>query len=96
MRLVRISLLTVLLSGLLLGDNADPVIGRWKLNWETSQSEGAAPKSAIRTYAQFRDGFRVSEVWRGQDGKGKFIYTWIMRTPVMLFALTEGAQLIRY
>jgi hypothetical protein len=22
--------------------------------------------------------------------------TWIMRTPVMLYALTEGAQLIRY
>jgi hypothetical protein len=76
MRPVRISLLTVLLSGLLLGANTDPVIGRWKLNWEKSQSEGAAPKSVIRTYAKFREGFRVSEVWRGQDGKiTKFVYT---------------------
>jgi hypothetical protein len=75
MRTVGIPLLTVLLSGLLLGANADPVIGRWKLNWEKSQSEGAAPKSVMRTYAKFRDGFRVTEVWRGQDGKGKFIYT---------------------
>jgi hypothetical protein len=46
------------------------------LNWEKSQSEGAAPKSVIRTYAEFRDGFRVSEVCRDQDGKTtKFVYT---------------------
>jgi hypothetical protein len=75
MRTVGIPLLTVFLSGLLLGANADPVIGRWKLNWEKSQSEGAAPKSVTRTYARFRDGFRVTEVWRRQDGKGKFSYT---------------------
>jgi hypothetical protein len=68
-------LLTLLLSGLLLGANTDPVIGRWKLNWEKSQSEGAAPKSVIRAYAKFRDGFRVSEVWRDQDKTTKFIYT---------------------
>jgi hypothetical protein len=68
-------LLTLLLSGLLLGANTDPVIGRWRLNWEKSQSEGAAPKSVIRTYAKFRDGFRVSEVWRDQDKTTKFIYT---------------------
>ena len=75
-RPVRIPLLTLLLSGLLLGTNTDPVIGRWKLNWEKSQSEGAAPKSVIRKYSNFRDGFRVSEVWRGQDGYiAKFIYT---------------------
>jgi hypothetical protein len=30
LRTVRIPLLTVLLSGLLLGANTDPVIGRWK------------------------------------------------------------------
>ena len=75
MRPVRFPLLMVLLSGLLLGANTDPVIGRWKLNWDKSQSEGAAPKSVIRTYAKFRDGFRVSEVWR-EDGKTtKFDYT---------------------
>jgi hypothetical protein len=68
-------LLAVLLSGLLLGANTDPVIGRWKLNWEKSQSEGGAPKSVIRTYATFRDGFRVSEVWRDQVKTTKFLYT---------------------
>ena len=74
MRLVR-TLLTVLLSGLLLGANTDPVIGRWKLNWEKSQSEGAAPKSVIRTYAKSRDGFKVSEVWTDQNGNTeKFVY----------------------
>jgi hypothetical protein len=68
-------LLTLLLSGLLLGANSDPVIGRWRLNWEKSQSKGSAPKSVIRTYAKFHDGFRVSEVWIDQDGKTtKFIY----------------------
>jgi hypothetical protein len=73
---VRIPLLTLLLSGLLLGANSDPVIGRWRLNWAKSQSEGTAPKRVIRTYAKFHDGFRVSEVWRDQDGKTtKFIYT---------------------
>ena len=76
MHIVRITLLTVLLSCLLLGANTDPVIGRWKLNWEKSQSEGATLKSVIRAYAKFHDGFRVSEVWRGQDGSiTKFIYT---------------------
>jgi hypothetical protein len=76
MRLVKISLLTVLLSGLLVGANTDPVIGRWKLNWEKSQSEGAAPKSVVRTYAKSRDGYKVSEVWRDQDGNTeKFEYT---------------------
>ena len=76
MRPATIPLLTLLLSGILLGANTDPVIGRWKLNWEKSQSEGAAPKSVIRRYAKFRDGFRVSEAWRGQDGYiAKFIYT---------------------
>jgi hypothetical protein len=75
MRRVRIPLLTVLLSGLLLGANTDPVIGRWKLNWGKSQSEGAAPKSVIRTYAKSRDGFRVSEVWKDPDNTTKFIYT---------------------
>src|SRR5215470_10398413 len=75
MRPVRIPLLTLLLSGLLLGSNTDPVIGRWKLNWQKSQSEGAAPKSVIRTYAKWRDGFRISEAWRGQDGYiAKFVY----------------------
>src|ERR1700739_2744626 len=76
MRPIRISLLTVLLSGLLVGANTDPVIGRWKLNWDKSQSEGAAPKSVIRTIAKSRDGYRVSEVWRNQDGNTeKFVYT---------------------
>jgi hypothetical protein len=75
MRTLRIALLTVLLSGLLLGADTDPVIGRWKLNWEKSQSEGAAPKSVVRTYAKFRDGFRVSEVWRGDGRTTKFVYT---------------------
>jgi hypothetical protein len=75
MRPLRISLLTLLLSGLLLGANTDPAIGRWKLNWQKSQSEGAAPKSVIRKYAKFRDGFRVSEVWKDQDKTTKFIYT---------------------
>jgi hypothetical protein len=69
-------LLTLLLSGILVGANSDPAIGRWRLNWERSQSEGTAPKSVIRTYAKFHDGFRVSEVWRGRDGKTtKFVYT---------------------
>jgi hypothetical protein len=68
-------LLTLLLYGLLLGADTDPVMGRWKLNWEKSQSEGAAPKSVIRTYTKFRDGFRVSEVWRVQDKTTKFVYT---------------------
>ena len=75
MRPVRIPLLAVLLSGLLLGAATDPVIGRWKLNWGKSQSEGAAPKSVIRTYAKSRDGFRVSEVWRDQGKTTKFVYT---------------------
>jgi hypothetical protein len=76
MRRVRIHLLAVWLSGLLLGANIDPVIGRWKLNWEKSQSERPAPKRVLRTYAKFRDGFKVSEVWRDQDGKiTKFVYT---------------------
>ncbi|HKE26867.1 MAG TPA: hypothetical protein VKB88_31155 [Bryobacteraceae bacterium] len=74
MRTFRIALLTVLLSGLFLGADTDPVIGRWKLNWEKSQSEGAAPKSVVRTYAKFRDGFRVSEVWRGAGRTTKFVY----------------------
>jgi hypothetical protein len=74
MRFVRIPLLAVLLSALLLGANTDPVIGRWKLNWEKSHSEGAAPKSVIRTYSKSRDGFRGSEVWKDQDRTTKFIY----------------------
>ena len=75
MHTIRYPLLAVLFCGLLLGGNSDPVIGYWKLNWGKSQSEGAAPKSVTRTYAKVRDGFRVSQVWRGQDGYyAKFIY----------------------
>lgn len=76
MAAARIPLLMVMLSAVLLGANTDPVIGRWQLNWEKSHAEGAAPKSAIRTYSQLRDGFKVSEVWKGRDGSmRKFIYT---------------------
>ena len=75
MRLVRIPLLMVFLSSLLPAASTDPVIGRWKLNWDKSQSEGAAPKSVIRTYAKSRDGFRVSEIWKDQGKITKFIYT---------------------
>ena len=75
MRLVRIPLLTILLSGLLPGANTDPVIGRWKLNWDKSQSEGAAPTSVIRKYAKSGDGFRVSQVWKDQGRTTKFMYT---------------------
>ena len=76
MRPVRIPLLVLLFTGLLLGADADPAIGRWKLNWQKSQSEEPAPKSAIRTYSKFHDGVKVSQVWKGQDGSmTKFIYT---------------------
>jgi hypothetical protein len=76
MRPVTIPLFTVLLSGFLLGANTDPVIGRWKLNWEKSQSEGAPPKSVIRKYGKWGDGFRVTEVYRGQGGEmRKFVYS---------------------
>ncbi len=69
MRLARFLLSLNLLSVLASGANTDHVIGRWKLNWARSHSTGAAPKSAIRTYATTADGVKVSEDWVDADGK---------------------------
>jgi hypothetical protein len=52
-----------------MGADADPVIGKWKLNWERSHSADAAPKSAIRRYRKSKVGVRVSEIWVDAAGK---------------------------
>jgi hypothetical protein len=51
------------------GADKDPFLGKWKLNWEKSNSSDPKPKSATRTYKQSGSSVRVSEVWVDQDGK---------------------------
>ncbi len=58
-----------LLSTSLVGAEPDPFIGKWKLNWEKSQSPQARPKSVVRTYRASGGGVRVQENWIHSDGK---------------------------
>jgi hypothetical protein len=69
MHLARILLSLNLLSVLAAGADTDHVLGKWKLNWERSHSNGSAPKSVIRTYATAANGVRVSEEWIDANGK---------------------------
>src|SRR5262245_53659964 len=55
------------------GADKDPFFGKWKLNWEKSQTPEPKPKSATRTYKQSGSGVRVSEVWVDQNGKSSKI-----------------------
>jgi hypothetical protein len=69
MRPALILILLTLTSAALSAADADHAIGRWKLNWARSHSAQPAPESAIREYAQTAGGVRVSETWKGPDGK---------------------------
>jgi hypothetical protein len=51
------------------GADADPFVGKWKLNWSKSRSSGQAPRRAVRKYAKSGDGVRVSEDWVDLAGK---------------------------
>ena len=65
-----------LFGSLLMAADADPVIGKWKLNWERSQSAQPAPKSVIRRYRKSKFGVRVSEVWvEAAGGRANLDYT---------------------
>jgi hypothetical protein len=69
MRIVRLFLVPVVIAAAAFAADADPFLGKWKLNWARSRSSEPAPKSAIRKYAKHGEGVRVSEVWVGLDGK---------------------------
>jgi len=64
--LVSLSVLTIIGSGA----EPDPFFGKWKLNWDKSQSTQPRPKSAVRTYHPAAgSGVRVRESWVNADGK---------------------------
>lgn len=69
MRLTYLLLLSMVLTGAAFGADADPFLGKWKLNWGKSHSTDDAPKSAIRTYRKSGQGVRVSEDWVTLSGK---------------------------
>jgi hypothetical protein len=68
MRIARILFLSTFVAAVLLGADADPFLGSWKLNWGKSHASGPAPKSAIRKYTKSGTGVRVREEWIGLDG----------------------------
>jgi hypothetical protein len=63
--LVSLSLLTIIGSGA----DPDPFFGKWKLNWDKSQSTQPRPRSAIRSYHPSGLGVRVRETWVDANGK---------------------------
>jgi hypothetical protein len=69
MRLGRLFLLLMAIAAPVAGADADPFLGKWKLNWSKSRSSEQAPKRAIRKYAKSGDGVRVSEDWVDIAGK---------------------------
>jgi hypothetical protein len=69
MRVIPGLLLFTISPLLLSGADPDPFLGKWKLNWDKSHSQGAAPKSAVRKYSRFHDGVHVSEKWIDLGGK---------------------------
>jgi hypothetical protein len=69
MRPIRSFLLSVVIVAAAFGGDADPFLGKWRLNWGKSHSTGPAPKRAIRKYTKSGDGVRVSEDWIDLDGK---------------------------
>ena len=76
MRPCRSLICLSLFAALLMGADADPVIGKWKLNWGRSQSAQPAPKSVIRRYQKSKLGVRVSEVWvEATGGRANLDYT---------------------
>jgi hypothetical protein len=69
MRLTYLLLLSTVLAVAAFGADADPFLGKWKLNWGKSHSADEAPKSAIRKYRKSGEGVRVSEDWVALSGK---------------------------
>jgi hypothetical protein len=68
MRFARILFLSMSFGSVMLAADADPFLGRWKLNWGKSHHSGPAPKSAIRNYTKSGAGVRVREEWVDLDG----------------------------
>jgi len=68
-RTARMLVSLTALSLIAFGADRDPFFGKWKLNWEKSQSTQPRPKSAIRSYHPSGSGVRVRESWVNADGK---------------------------
>uniref|UniRef100_Q020F6 Lipocalin-like domain-containing protein n=1 Tax=Solibacter usitatus (strain Ellin6076) TaxID=234267 RepID=Q020F6_SOLUE len=55
------------------GAEPDPFFGKWKLNWEKSQSTQSRPRSAIRSYHPSGSGVRVRETWVDANGQKRLL-----------------------
>jgi hypothetical protein len=69
MRIIRLFLVPAVIATAAFAADADPFLGKWKLNWGKSRSSEPAPKSAVRKYTKHGEGVRVSEDWVEVGGK---------------------------